>query len=57
MLQFIACNNLRDIGVVASARAAEIYGLQILEDGTQVQVLFFFFIFVQHSSINLLIKQ
>jgi len=33
--QFIAANNLRDTGAVASARAAEIYGLQILVDGIQ----------------------
>jgi len=33
--QFIAANNLRDTGAVASARAAEIYGLQILADGIQ----------------------
>ena len=35
-LQFIAAHNLRDTGAVASARAAEIYGLEILMDGIQV---------------------
>lgn len=33
--QFIAAHNLRDVGAVASARAAEIYGLEILMDGIQ----------------------
>eukprot|EP00249_Psilotum_nudum_P011235 c23042_g2_i1 orf=638-1942(+) len=33
--QFIAENNLQDTGAVASARAAEIYGLDILADGIQ----------------------
>eukprot|EP00249_Psilotum_nudum_P007139 c20335_g1_i1 orf=1578-2411(+) len=33
--QFIAQNNLYDTGAVASARAAEIYGLHILADGIQ----------------------
>lgn len=33
--QFIAAHNLRDTGAVASARAAEIYGLEILMDGIQ----------------------
>jgi len=33
--QFIAANNLRDTGAVASARAAEIYGLEILANGIQ----------------------
>lgn len=35
-MQFIAAHNLRDTGAVASARAAEIYGLEILMDGIQV---------------------
>lgn len=33
--QFIAAHNLRDTGAVASSRAAEIYGLEILMDGIQ----------------------
>ncbi|KAG0585387.1 hypothetical protein KC19_2G007600 [Ceratodon purpureus] len=33
--QFIAAHDLRDTGAVASARAAEIYGLEILMDGIQ----------------------
>ncbi|KAH7289242.1 hypothetical protein KP509_31G065700 [Ceratopteris richardii] len=33
--QFIAANNLRDTGAVASSRAAEIYGLEVLADGIQ----------------------
>lgn len=37
-LQFIAAHQLRDTGAVASARAAEIYGLEILMDGIQVKL-------------------
>jgi arogenate/prephenate dehydratase len=33
--QFIAAHDLRDVGAVASARAAEIYGLEVLMDGIQ----------------------
>ncbi|KAF5458331.1 hypothetical protein F2P56_022366 [Juglans regia] len=33
--QYVASNGLRDAGVVASARAAEIYGLNILAEGIQ----------------------
>ncbi|CAM6004697.1 unnamed protein product [Sphagnum balticum] len=33
--QFISAHNLRDTGAVASVRAAEIYGLEILMDGIQ----------------------
>ncbi|XP_022140342.1 arogenate dehydratase/prephenate dehydratase 1, chloroplastic-like isoform X2 [Momordica charantia] len=33
--QYVALNNLRDTGVVAGARAAEIYGLNILAEGIQ----------------------
>lgn len=33
--EFIATNNIRDTAAIASARAAEIYGLEILEDGIQ----------------------
>ncbi|CAN7096867.1 unnamed protein product [Brassica rapa subsp. narinosa] len=33
--EFIAANNLHDTAAIASARAAEIYGLEILEDGIQ----------------------
>ncbi|KAL1201898.1 Arogenate dehydratase 3 [Cardamine amara subsp. amara] len=33
--KFISANNLRDTAAIASARAAEIYGLEILEDGIQ----------------------
>lgn len=37
-MQFIAAHNLRDTGAVASSRAAEIYGLEILMDGIQVLI-------------------
>jgi arogenate/prephenate dehydratase len=40
-MQFISAHNLRDTGAVASARAAEIYGLEILMDGIQVFSFFF----------------
>eukprot|EP00249_Psilotum_nudum_P015865 c25559_g1_i1 orf=249-1589(+) len=33
--QFIAENNLRDTAAIASSRAAQIYGLQVLSDGIQ----------------------
>ncbi|KAG9439232.1 hypothetical protein H6P81_019397 [Aristolochia fimbriata] len=33
--QFVASNGLRDAGAVASARAAEIYGLNVLAEGIQ----------------------
>lgn len=34
-LQLIATKGLRDAGAIASARAAEIYGLNILDDNMQ----------------------
>lgn len=37
--QFVASNDLRDAGAVASARAAEIYGLNILAEGIQASFL------------------
>lgn len=36
--QFIAENGLRGTGAVASARAAKIYGLEVLAEGIQVGI-------------------
>ena len=36
LCQIIAADSLRDAGAIASAWAAEIYGLNILEEGMQV---------------------
>lgn len=33
--EYIAANDLRDTAAIASARAAELYGMQVLEDGIQ----------------------
>lgn len=41
----VASTGLRDTGAVASSRAAEIYGLEILSDKVQVR-LFLYFIFL-----------
>ncbi len=36
VLKLISAHSLRDTAAVASARAAELYGLEILMDGIQV---------------------
>ncbi|XP_017701508.2 arogenate dehydratase/prephenate dehydratase 6, chloroplastic-like isoform X2 [Phoenix dactylifera] len=38
--QLVASNDLRDAGAVASAQAAEIYGLEILEERIQTSIVF-----------------
>lgn len=37
--QFVASNNLKDAGAIASARAAELYGLNIIEENMQAMNL------------------
>ncbi|TXG55381.1 hypothetical protein EZV62_020637 [Acer yangbiense] len=41
--QYVASNGLKDAGVIASARAAEIYGLNILANGVQASFSLTFF--------------
>lgn len=44
----VASNHLRDAGVVASVRAAEIYGLNVLAQGIQVHLFWMCWVYKEH---------